>query len=100
MGCAKPEIANYFNALMNIGTAFITQEKLKNSISGYIEEIDDVGIRKILVFLFETSIIGFKIGESTIWRFKCTLPSQGYIDSDQYRVHFGLVKALNLNETI
>ena len=99
-GVQKPEITNYFNALMNIGTAFISQEKLKASIIGYIKEIDDVGIRKILVFFFESSIIGFKIGESTIWRFKCTLPSQGYIDSDQYRVHFGLVKALNLSETI
>ncbi len=99
-GVQKQEIVIYFNALMNIGSAFISYEQFKNNIIRYMDDIDDIAIRKILVFLFETSIIGFKIGESTIWRFKCTLPSQGFLDSEQYRVHFGLVKALNLSDSL
>ena len=51
-----------------------------------------------LRFLFENSIIGFKIGGSTAWRFKCFYPSQGFMSSDEYRVHEGLVRALNLKE--
>jgi len=49
-------------------------------------------------FLFDISFIGFKVGQSTIWRYKCFYPSQGFIDSDEYKVHDGLIRVLNLKE--
>ena len=68
-------------------------EKLKGS------EIQKHDLINHLRFLFDNSIIGFRLGSSREWRFKCFYPSQGFIDSPDYRVHEGLVRSLNLRET-
>lgn len=62
--------------------------------STYNDELINEHIR----FLFDISLIGFKVGQSTIWRYKCFYPSQGFIDSDEYKIHDGLIRVLNLKE--
>ena len=52
-----------------------------------------------LRFLYNNSILGFKIGDQNYWRHKCFYNTQGFSDENEYRVHDGLFKALNLTES-
>lgn len=97
-GVQKPLIKDLFNALQNNANTNFTKEELSRELKKLNIDISESEIISNLRFLFDNSIIGFKLGESTEWRFKCFYPSQGFIDSDKYRVHEGLVRALNLRE--
>ncbi|MFD1774592.1 P-loop ATPase, Sll1717 family [Paenibacillus rhizophilus] len=95
----KPEINIYLNTITNMGKTLITKEELKTNLEQTMGQIDPATIREIMSFLFEVSVIGFKVGGSNIWRFKSTMPSQGFNEADIYRVNFGLTKSLGLTET-
>ena len=62
--------------------------------TAWLQAMIDEGLR----FLFDNSVIGFKVGQSAIWKFKCVYPSQGFVESDTYHVHDGLVRGLGLKE--
>lgn len=94
----KPIIAELFNALQNNSSTNFTSEELATELKNLNTEVSKSDIIEHLRFLFDNSIIGFKLGGSKEWRFKCFYPSQGFLDSDEYRVHEGLVRALNLRE--
>lgn len=94
----RPIIANLFHALRNNGSTNFTQDALTRELQKLIGEISTADSLSYLRFLFDNSIIGFKLGASKEWRFKCFYPSQGFVESDDYRVHEGLVRALNLTE--
>lgn len=95
----KPEIEYLFNALRNNSTTNFNRIDLANELQKLEFNIYHLGdIDKYLKFLFDNSIIGFKLGDSTEWKFKCSYPSQGFLHSEEYRVHEGLVRALNLRE--
>ena len=94
----KPIIDKLFQGIQNIGSTNITKEKFFESVQLLEPSTDEGAIVAHLKFLFDNSIIGFKLGDSTQWRFKCFYPSQGFVESDEYRVHDGLVRVLNLRE--
>lgn len=94
----KPIIVQLFDALQNNASTNFTNKDLER-------ELENLGVPLIvgdiishLRFLFDNSIIGFKLGGSNEWKFKCFYPTQGFLDSDEYRIHEGLVRALNLRE--
>lgn len=97
-GVQKPIIRDLFNALQNNATTNFTKADLTRELANLNLNTDHGEITSNLRFLFENSIIGFKLGESKEWRFKCFYPAQGFLDSVEYRVHEGLVRALNLRE--
>jgi hypothetical protein len=94
----RPEIEQLFNALQNNASTNFTNDDLTRELKNLNIEIDKGLVIKHLRFLFDNSIIGFKLGGSNEWRFKCFYPAQGFLDSTEYRVHEGLVRALNLRE--
>lgn len=94
----RPEVEQYLNAFANLGRATFKPEELNGQLAKQGVKLDKVGFQDILRFLYENSIIGFQVGSSTIWRFKCTHPGQSYTDSPEFRVHNGLIKRLNLRE--
>lgn len=91
-----PEVNTYLDALTNHGRTVITKRELLTQLQQTMGDIPPAKIRSILQFLFDTSIIGFKVG--AIWRFKCTFPAQGFSEANEYKVHYGLTKALSLTE--
>lgn len=93
-----PEIRTLFDALQNNGSTNFTSANIVEEFSKMGTTLERGDAIKHLRFLFDNSIIGFKIGASTIWRYKCFYPSQGFVEADEYRVHEGLVRALNLKE--
>lgn len=94
----KPIITNLLNAIQNNGSTNFTKDALEKELIALDEEVKSGELTDHLRFLFDNSIIGFKIGSSKEWRFKCFYPTQGFVDSDEYRVHEGLVRVLNLRE--
>ena len=50
------------------------------------------------MYLFQISVIGYKIGESGKRCFRCFYQSRRFEDTDEYLVHYGLVKQLGLTE--
>lgn len=97
-GVQKPIIRDLFNALQNNGNTNFTKDDLSRELENINIKLSVGEIISHLRFLFDNSVIGFKLGGSTEWRFKCFYPGQGFLDSDEYRVHEGLVRALNLRE--
>ncbi|MBN1929696.1 MAG: hypothetical protein JW764_09175 [Chlorobiaceae bacterium] len=93
-----PEIRTLFDAIQNNGSTNITSEQLIAEYAKMGTTLDRGDVLKHLRFLFDNSIIGFKLGASTIWRYKCFYPSQGFVEAGEYRIHEGLVRALNLKE--
>ncbi|WGV98401.1 hypothetical protein QF117_00075 [Vibrio sp. YMD68] len=95
----KPVINELFNALQNNGNTNFTREDFKRElIKIFGDSISDSIVSEHLRFLFDNSVIGFKVGNSNIWKYKCFYPAQGFIDSSLYKVHDGLFRALNLRE--
>ena len=97
-GVQKPIIHKLFQAIQSNGSTNITKNILLENLKPIYPEATDISIVNDLRFLFDNSIIGFKLGASNEWKFKCFYPSQGFIDSEEYRIHDGLVRALNLIE--
>ncbi|MBN8225201.1 MAG: hypothetical protein J0L89_10345 [Xanthomonadales bacterium] len=97
-GVQQPIIRKLFQAIQSNGSTNITKEKLLENLRPIEPSVMETSIVTYLKFLFDNSIIGFKLGASTEWRFKCFYPSQGFVEADEYRIHDGLVRALNLIE--
>jgi len=96
-GVQYPQIRDQLNAIQNIGSTNISSEQLKTGL-GQPSPIKDAEFIDALRFLFENSILGFKSGSSTIWKYKCFHPSQGFVETGEYKIHDGLVRCLNLKE--
>lgn len=94
----RPEIVKIFSALQNNGTTNFGKDSLAKELENLDWKLQSGEILSLLRFMFDNSIIGFKVGSSNEWKFKCFYPSQGFMDSEEYRVHEGLVRALNLKE--
>ncbi len=94
----KPIIVQLFDAFQNNASTNFTKEDLQRELQNLGVSLSFGEIINHLRFLFDNSIIGFKLGDSNEWKFKCFYPAQGFVDSDEYRVHEGLVRALNLRE--
>lgn len=94
----RPDIEQLLNAFANLGKTAFRPEEFKEQLAKQGMQLDSAGFQDVLRFLYGNSIIGFQVGSSTIWRFKCTHPGQSYTDSTQFRVHNGLIKRLNLRE--
>lgn len=95
----RPSIKEVLAVIQNLGSTNLDRERFTAALSqsgvasSHAEQLEE------LRFLFDNSIIGFRVGASTQWRFKCFQPAQGFIESDEYRIHDGLVRALNLTES-
>ena len=94
----QPNISKYFLALQGHGSTNITRAQFSEQLRAFLPNVSDNKILGYLKFLYDNSVIGFKIGASNEWRFKCFYPTQGFVEADEYRVHDGLVRALNLVE--
>ena len=97
-GVQVPDIRKLLDAIQNNGSTNITCDQIVNEFGKMGIILHRGEALRHLRFLFDNSILGFKSGASTIWRYKCFYPSQGFVESDEYRVHDGLVRALNLKE--
>jgi len=94
----NPIITDLFNSIQNNSSTNFNREELESQLRKLRIDVNSHDIITYLKFLFDNSIIGFKLGDSKEWKFKCFYPSQGFINSTEYRVHEGLVRALNLKE--
>ncbi|HEX7869853.1 MAG TPA: hypothetical protein VF455_07040 [Chryseobacterium sp.] len=94
----NPVITELLNSLRNNSSTNFTGDELEKELRKLRPVTKSLEIFDFLKFLFDNSIIGFKLGSSPEWRFKCFYPSQGFVASSEYRVHEGLVRALNLKE--
>ncbi len=94
-----PQISNLLSSIQNNGKTTFTSEDLSASLEKIGVDVKDNDIIVYLKFLFDNSIIGFKVGNSQQWRFKCFFKSQGFVESDLYKVHDGLHRGLNLTES-
>lgn len=93
-----PIISKLFDALQNNTSTNFTKTDLNRELQNLNVPLAAGDVLNHIRFLFDNSIVGFKLGESKEWRFKCFYPAQGFLDSTEYRVHEGLVRALNLRE--
>ena len=94
----NPIISDLFNSLQNNSSTNFNSSELEFQLKKLKPEVTSQDVLNYLKFLFDNSIIGFKLGDSKEWKFKCFYPSQGFISSPEYRVHEGLVRSLNLKE--
>lgn len=97
-GVQNPAIRTYFNVIRAHGSTNITRDEFASELARQEGDVSPQAIDDALRFMFDNSIIGFKVGQSAIWRFKCVYPSQGFIASDIYHIHDGLVRGLGLKE--
>ena len=94
-----PAINQLFEAIQSVGATNFGAEDLKAALTKIGAPCSDSELKSHLKFLYENSIIGFRVGKSNQWKFKCFFSSQGFIDSEVYKVHDGIHKGLNLTET-
>ena len=94
-----PLINELFSALQNIGKTNVSKEDLSQALATLGVDVGPNDLRTQLKFMFDNSIIGFRVGKSNQWRYKCFFPSQGFVESDLYKVHDGLHRGLNLTES-
>ena len=97
-GVQRPEIGDLLTAIQNIGSTNVTENQLSEGLKRGESKFQGIPTQTHLKFLFENSIIGIKLGAAASWRYRCFHPTQGFVASDSYRVHDGLVRALNLTE--
>lgn len=97
-GVQNPVIRTYFNVIRAHGSTNITRDEFAAELIRQGGDGSNQGVDDALRFLFDNSILGFKVGQSTIWKFKCVYPSQGFVASDVYHVHDGLVRGFGLKE--
>ncbi len=97
-GVQRPDIGRLLQARQTDGSTNIPKQQFIKNFLPLGQPITENQAVENLKFLFDNSIVGFKIGASTEWRFKCFYPSQGFVESEEYRAHDGLVRALNLVE--
>lgn len=94
-----PIIKQLFDAIQNNGSTVITKEDFRTQLTKVGLNFTTVTeLNEQLKFLYNNSIIGFKIGEQNYWRYKCFYNSQGFSDEQEYHIHDGFYKSLNLSE--
>ena len=93
-----PLLNSLLDVFQNHGSTNIGLDELRAGIEGIEGQEDRSTILRHMGFLFDNSIIGFKVGDAKAWRFKCFHPSQGFLEKEEYHVHDGLTRALNLKE--
>jgi hypothetical protein len=93
-----PLIKIILTAIRNIGSTAFHDDDLLKELVKLIPGYDRSRLSVDIKFLYDNSIIGFRLGASNVWRFKCAYPSQGFVSSKLYHVHDGLIRALNLIE--
>lgn len=94
-----PKINDLLSAIQANGKTNITADDLSSALLKNGIQASSVEISGYLRFLFDNSIIGFRVGKSQQWRFKCFFKSQGFLEADLYKVHDGLHRGLNLTES-
>jgi hypothetical protein len=94
-----PEIIQLLEAIQSLGATNFTAGDLKSSLLRIGVNCSDGEIKSNLKFLYDNSIVGFRVGKSNQWKFRCFFSSQGFIESEVYKVHDGLHRGLNLTET-
>ncbi|WP_150350943.1 P-loop ATPase, Sll1717 family [Paracoccus yeei] len=94
-----PQIIQLFEAIQSTGTTNFTADDLKAALLKLGVNCTDAEVKSYLKFLYDNSIIGFRVGKSNQWKFRCFFNSQGFIESDVYKVHDGIHRGLNLTET-
>ena len=94
----RPRIRRLFSAIQNHGRTQFSRVDLELQLARLEESPTQASILRDLRFLFANSVIGLRVGGSNAWRYRCFYPSQGFIESDLYKVHEGLVRSLNLRE--
>lgn len=94
-----PAINKLFEAIQNSGRTTFSMDALKVSLEQVGLKCTESQVQSHLRFLYENSIVGFRVGKSNQWRFRCFFNSQGFIDSAVYKVHDGLHRGLNLTES-
>lgn len=102
----KDEWKTQYPVIIQLLAAIQNNEKTVFNLEQFTEAVAKVGIvcgpveiSGYLKFLFDNSLIGFRVGGSNQWRFKCFFATQGFIESDIYKVHDGLHRGLNLRES-
>jgi hypothetical protein len=94
-----PAIVGYLQILTNIKYTTFSPKSFETEFKKVFRSgVQDETIRSILVFLFQVSVLGYKLGESGKRCFRCFYPSRRFEDVDEYLVHFGLLKQLGLTE--
>lgn len=94
-----PAIVGYLQVLTNIKyTTFSPKSFEKEFKKVFKQGIDSETTRKRLLFLFQISLVGYKLGESGKRCFRCFYPARRFEDTDEYLVHFGMIKQLGLTE--
>jgi hypothetical protein len=94
-----PAIKQLFEAIQNNGSTILAKSEFRIQLDRLDLRFEtNAQFGEQLRFLYNNSIIGFKVGNQNHWRYKCTFNSQGFSDEDEYHVHDGLTKALNLRE--
>ena len=94
----NPRFHDYLGILENLRYAAITTGELEEALTAKNLASDRADFRNTVRFLFENSIIGITVGESTQWRYRCFYPNQAFVDTDVIKVHPGLIKRLGLTE--
>lgn len=94
-----PTISKLFESIQSAGKTTFTMAEFRDSLSRVGLNCTEIEAKSHLRFLYDNSIIGFRVGKSNQWKFRCFFPSQGFIDSETYKVHDGLHRGLNLTES-
>lgn len=94
----NPSFGDYLAAIENLRYAIFQPSEYQAELMKKDLAADHAEFRKIVRFLFDNSILGITVGESTQWRYKCFYPNQGFVDTGYLKVHPGLIKRLGLIE--
>lgn len=94
-----PIINDLFSAMQNNGKTNFTRDDLVDALTRAGKKVGPGDINAYLKFMFDNSIIGFRVGKSNQWRYKCFFSSQGFVESELYKVHDGLHRGLSLTES-
>ncbi|MFZ3141313.1 P-loop ATPase, Sll1717 family [Polaromonas sp.] len=96
----NPNFLQYLAVIENLRYAMFSTSSFEDALKAKDLAKDRAEFRAVLRFLFDNSIIGIQVGESTQWRYKCFLPTQAFTDVETLKVHPGLIKRLGLTEGV
>ncbi|MNR20673.1 hypothetical protein D3C85_1375280 [compost metagenome] len=94
----NPHFHDYLGTLENLRYAAVTTAELEEALTKKHVVSDRASFRNVVRFLFENSIVGITVGNSTQWRYRCFYPTQAFVDAEFIKVHPGLIKRLGLTE--
>lgn len=96
----NPNFLEYLAVIENLRYAMFSTSSFETALKAKDLAKDRAEFRAVLRFLFDNSIVGIQVGESTQWRYKCFSPTQAFTDVDTIKVHPGLIKRLGLTEGV